>query len=116
MNAKSKYDNAKFLTDRREDFKYLYNVAVGKFAPHITCEVDCKYLFSHPDHISHPNRSRTMVENFVRLVMEKHQIDSVYCFQWKVKMNSLNDRRVIIGILRKIKMILDFGTRRNIII
>ena len=116
MNGKGKYDKIEFLTNHCKDFKYLYNVAVGKFAPHITCEVDCKYLFSHPDHISHPNSSMTMVENFVRLVMEKHQIDRVYCFQWNVKMNSLNDIRVIFGIIRKSKMILNLGTRsKNII-
>ena len=108
-----KYDIVESLTDHREDLKYLYNLAVGELAPHILPELYCDSLFSQVGNILHTNCSITTVDTFGRLVREKHKIDCVYCCHEKVKMNSLSDGRVRVGMIRKIQTILPFGTIRN---
>ena len=72
VNAKGKYDIVEFLTDHCGDFKYLYNFAVGGFAPHIKTKVGLESLFSQSFHILHPNHSRTTADTFEMLVMENH--------------------------------------------
>ena len=109
MNAKGKYDTVEFRTNNLEDLKYLYNVAMGELSLRKTTEVDCDYLFGRSGHIYHPNCSKTTVETFDILVIEKHQIDRVYCCPGKLEMNSLSNGRVRIGMRGKIHMIFPFG-------
>ena len=74
VNSKGQYDIIEFLTDHREDFKYIYNVSVGKFESRVTTQIDCESLFSQAVHLAHPNCNRTTVKIFEMLVMSKHQI------------------------------------------
>ena len=56
-------------------------------APHITTEIDCESLFSQAGHAAQPNRNRTVVETFERLVIAKHSVSRIYCCPEKVKID-----------------------------
>ena len=83
MNAKGKYDIVDFLTDIWKYFKYLYNVAVGKLAPHITTEVDCESLFSQNGHISQTNNSRTTAETLKYWLSQSIELTIYIVVQYK---------------------------------
>ena len=73
------------FVDHQKLLPALYNVAVGKLAPHITTEVECEFLFGQAVHLYDPPCSRTKIKIVKRLIIEKHRMHGIYFCPDKVR-------------------------------
>ena len=64
VNTKGDYEIVERLTDHHEDFKYLYNVYVGKLSLQIKTEMESEYIFGQAGRRLHPNLSIIAAETF----------------------------------------------------
>lgn len=58
--------------DHQRQLESLSNVVIGQLVPHSTAEVDYESLFSESGALALPNRNRTKVEMYERLILGKH--------------------------------------------
>ena len=84
VDTEGYFDIVLFFEDHTRYFPLLSKVVIGKFAPHISTEVDCESLFSEAGHLSNPLRSRTTIRTFERLVIAKHRLQRIYCCEKQV--------------------------------
>ena len=85
INKKGIFSLLTFFIDHKRQLESLSNVVIGKLASHSTDEVDCKSLFSKSGALALPNRNRTKIEMFERLILGKHRLARVYCDKEKLK-------------------------------